>query len=83
MNVTFSSRGSNYTATHKDIFMNNGSVLLFIKNGKFANTYAPAVQLSKQEWQRIQPQLTQVDYEQYYGRKPLVSGVYIYQVKQQ
>lgn len=79
--ITFSSRGNNYTATSKDIFMENGTVILFIKNGKQSDPMAKRVELGKKEWLRIKPQLIPVDYEKYYGRKPLVNGVNIYQVK--
>jgi len=82
MNVTFSSRGTNYTATPQDIFMENGISRMFIKGGKNASFSVNNVLLSAKEWQRIKDSLVPIDYEKYYGRKPLVQGVIIYQVKQ-
>lgn len=83
MKITFSSRGKNYTATKESIFMDNGSVIMFIEKGINEPVYAQRVHISAKEWQRIKPQLNPVDYEAYYGRKPLLSGINIYQVKQQ
>ena len=82
MNLTFSSNGTNYTATAQDIFMDNGARKTFIRGGKQAGTYATAIPITDREWSRIKPQLNPVDYEAYYGRKPLVSGVNIFQIKQ-
>lgn len=81
-NVTFSSKGNNYTATDRDVFMDNGAKIVFIKNGKQADPAAARVELGDREWQRIKPHLNHIDYETYYGRKPLMNGVSIYQVKQ-
>lgn len=83
MNLTFSSKGRNYTATNKSIFMDNGSVIMFIEKGKDEPVYAQRVHIGVKEWQRIKPQLDQIDYEKYYGRKPLMKGISIYKVKQQ
>lgn len=82
MKLTFSSNGSNYTATEQDIFMDNGVNVVYIKGGKTANPIATRVPLKTTEWQRIKPKLTEVDYETYYGRKPLLKGVSIYKIKQ-
>lgn len=82
MNVTFSSSGNNYTATDKDIFMDNSARIVFIRGGKQAGIERPTIQISPSEWRRIKPHLHAVDYEGYYGRKPLVGGVTIYKVKQ-
>ena len=81
MNVTFSSGGANYTATDRDIFMDNGARIVFIKNGKQADPAEWRIVLSAREWLRIKPHLNAIDYEQYYGRKPLLPGINIYQVK--
>lgn len=78
--MNFSSKGKNYTATIEDIFMNNGATIVYIKRGKFASQVAQRVLISDKEWQRIKPLLCEIDYEQYYGRKPLVN-VTIYTVK--
>lgn len=82
MNVTFSSNGRNYTATSNDIFMDNGARIVFIAGGKYSNPTAPRVELKPKEWERIKPYLLQVPYEEYYGRKPAVSGVNIFTIKQ-
>lgn len=81
-NVTFSSKGKSYTATDRSIFMDNGAIIMFIEKGKEEPVYAQRVHVSEKEWRRIKPQLNPVDYEAYYGRKPLMNGVSIYQVKQ-
>jgi hypothetical protein len=81
-NITFSSNGKNYTATGKSIFMDNGAVVMFIEKGKDEPVYAARVHIGKAEWHRIKPQLNPIDYETYYGRKALLPGVSIYQVKQ-
>lgn len=80
--LTFSSNGSNYAAASIDIFMDNGANVVYIKGGKHANPTERRVAIGPKEWQRIKPQLAAIDYEQYYGRKPLLAGVSIYQVKQ-
>lgn len=80
-NVTFSSKGKNYTATQDSIFMDNGVVIMFIEKGRNEPIYAQRVHVSKNEWQRIKQHLAAIDYEAYYGRKPLLGGVSIYQVK--
>lgn len=80
--LTFSSKGVNYAVSDKDIFMDNGAAVVFIQNGKYANPTATRISLPATEWQRIKPALSQVDYEEYFGRKPLMKGVSIYQVKQ-
>jgi len=80
MNLNFSSNGRSYTATSTDIFMDNGAKIFFIANGKHASPTAQRVELSAREWQRIKPNLTPVDYEAYYGRKPLMKGVIIYKL---
>jgi len=82
-NVNFSSKGKTYTATGESIFMDNGAVIMFIEKGKDEPVYAERPHIGLKEWQRIKPQLTPVDYEAYYGRKPLMTGVSIYKVKQQ
>ena len=80
-NLNFSSRGSNYTATGSDIFMDNGARIVFIPNGKYANPTVDRVPVADKEWDRIKPNLIEIDYEGYFGRKPSVKGVTIYQVK--
>lgn len=80
-NVTFSSKGRSYTATKESIFMDNGSIIMFIEKGKQEPVYAQRVHIGQKEWERIKPQLNHVDYEAVYGRKPLMAGVSIYQVK--
>ena len=79
--VTFSSNGTNYRATHQDIFMDNGALVVYIEMGKHSDPTSKRVPIKQAEWERIKPQLNPVDYEAYYGRKPLMSGVNIYQVK--
>lgn len=81
MTVTFSSNGINYRATEKDIFMDNGAKVFFIENGKHANKEGVRVTVSSNIWQRIKPHLISVDYEQYYGRKPLMKDVQLFKVK--
>lgn len=81
-NVNFSSRGSNYTATASDIFMDNGANIVFIRNGKYASPAAPRVPVTPNEWSRIKSRLTEIGYEEYFGRKPAIGGVTIYKVKQ-
>lgn len=83
MKITFSSNGKNYTATSADIFMDNGVAIVYIANGKHAHPTARRVVLKATEWVRIKAHLSPVDYEQYYGRKPLMKGITIYQLKQQ
>lgn len=80
--VTFSSNGTNYRATNRDIFMDNGVQVVFIEKGKHSDPTSKRVPIKQNEWQRIKQYLTAVDYETYYGRKPLMTGVSIYQVKQ-
>lgn len=81
MKLTFSSNGSNYTATEHDIFMDNGANVVYIKGGKTANPTASRVPIKAAEWQRIKPMLNPIDYETYYGRKPLLKDVAIYQIR--
>lgn len=81
MNITFSSRGRNYTAAPNDIFMNNGIVIVHIKDGKYSSPNDARRPLSPKEWARIEPMLKKIDYEEYYGFKPLLPGVNIYQLK--
>lgn len=81
--LNFNSNGTTYTATEHDIFMDNGAKVVYIKGGKFADPAERRVELKPTEWQRIKQNLKPVDYEKYYGRKPLMSGVAIYQLKQQ
>lgn len=78
--MNFSSGGKTYTASANDIFMNNGATIVYIEKGKYSSQIAPRVLISDREWQRIKPLLSEIDYEQYYGRKPLVN-VTIYTVK--
>lgn len=80
MTINFNSNGRSYTATTTDIFMDNGARIFFIPNGKHANPIEPRVELSAREWQRIKQHLTPVDYESYYGRKPLMKGIVIYKL---
>lgn len=80
MNLNFSSNGRSYTASSTDIFMDNGAKVFFIANGKHANPVAPRVELTAKEWRRIKGHLTQLDYEAYYGRKPLMKGIIIYKL---
>lgn len=80
--LTFSSNGKNYTATEASIFMDNGAVVMFIEKGRNEPLYSKRPDVSVKEWKRIKPQLTAIDYETYYGRKPLLNGVAIYQLKQ-
>jgi len=79
--VAFSSRGQLYTATSNDIFMDNGAIIVFIKDGRAAKVDAHRPPLSQKEWERILPFLQKVEYEEYYNRKPLLSGVSIYRLK--
>lgn len=79
--VSFSSNGSNYTATDRDIFMDNGIKIVYIKGGKHSSPTAARIELKPTEWRRIKPALMPIDYESYYGKKPLVNGVQLYQVK--
>lgn len=81
MTLTFSSNGKHYTATSKSVFMDNGATIMFIERGRDEPIYAKRPMLSRQEWQRLLPQLEKIDYETYYGRKALLPGVSIYQVK--
>lgn len=81
-NVTFSSKGSNYTVTSNDIFHDNGIKVVFVKGGKTANPTAPRPEIGPAEWARIKPQLTAIDYEKYYGRKPVLKGVTIYKINE-
>lgn len=81
MRLKFSTKGKNYVATEQSIFMDNGATVMFIEKGKDEPLYAQRVHITQKEWQRIKPQLSAIDYEQYYGRKPLLQGVSIYQVK--
>lgn len=80
--VTFSSSGNNYTATDQDIFMDNGARVVYIKDGRNSHPEAKRIEIPSREWFRILPKLAMVDYEKYYGRKPLLNGVVIYQLKQ-
>lgn len=82
MKLTFSGNGKNYTATSNDIFMDNGVRVVYIQQGKHANPTASRVEVKPTEWARIKEQLSHVDYEAYYGRKPLMKGINIYQLKQ-
>jgi len=81
MNITFNSNGKIYTATSSDIFMDNGAQIVFIKDGRAANPASARPRIGNKEWFRILPQLTMVNYEEYYGRKPLFQGISIYKVK--
>jgi hypothetical protein len=81
--VTFSSQGKNYIATESDVFMDNGVKIVYIKGGKTANPTATRIEVGNNEWHRIMPKLNPIDYEAYYGRKPALSGISIYQVKKQ
>jgi IMP cyclohydrolase len=80
MRINFSSNGRSYTATSTDIFMDNGAKIFFIANGKHANPTAQRVELSVREWNRIKQHLMPVDYEEYYGKKPLMKGIVIYKL---
>lgn len=81
-NITFSSKGQNYSVKDNDIFYDNGVKVVFIRGGKTANPTAHRPEVGPVEWKRIRPQLIQVDYEKYYGRKPVLSGVSIYKINQ-
>lgn len=83
MNLTFSSGGTNYTASTNDIFMDNGAMISYIRNGKYSDPTERRIHLSDKEWRRIKPALVQLDYEKYYGRKAAISGVTIFKVKDQ
>jgi len=79
--LAFSSNGSNHIATTRDIFMDNGTAIVYIREGKYSNPNENRVHIGDKEWQRIKHQLTPVDYEEYYGRKPIMKGVKIYKIK--
>lgn len=80
--LNFSSKGKNYPIGSQDIIIDNGTIVQYVPNGKYARPFEDRITINANEWQRIKPQLMEIDYETYYGRKPLLTGVSIYKLKE-